>query len=69
MKKENIETSIRIYGYLSREGHPVYYKDLANNSRVDISTEKGIGKLSHSITLLEESGLIKELGVDSYSLI
>ena len=68
VKKGDITTAFTIYGYFSRNQHPVYFEDLANNFGEDISTKEDVRKLSDSLTILEELGLIKELGVDAYSL-
>jgi hypothetical protein len=69
IREEVFETSARIIGYLANKARGIaYYEDLIDNCKSDISTEIGKRTFSDSLNLLEEFGLVQELGTDAYKL-
>lgn len=70
IREEVFETSVRIIKYLANKARGVaYYEDLIDNVKSDSSTEMGKRTFSDSLNLLEEFGLVQELGTDAYELL
>lgn len=69
IREEVFETSARIIEYLANKARGIaYYEDLIDNFKSDISTEIEKRTFSDSLNLLEEFGLVQELGTDAYKL-
>ncbi len=69
IREEVFETSVRIIEYLADKARGIaYYEDLINNLKSDISIEIRKRTVSESLNLLEEVGLVQELGTDAYKL-
>ena len=68
IRKEVFEISVRIIKYLANKERGIaYHEDLIDNLKS--YTERGKRTFSDSLNLLEEFGLVQELGTDAYELL